>query len=155
MGVVFQSRDIASVAITTDRTALGECSLGKLFDRDPLDVLHDPHFDIAWVSSLIQGYSHKNLCLFCTTAPFLPNSWPTKVGIVKFNSSMELMCLVPLTHSGADTHKHIPCSFIGCSEHRHQRNGGDTSFVLTDKVERQKPLRKRHVGLVEYRPRCH
>lgn len=71
MGIALQGRDIASVTITVNRTALGKRGLGKLFDRGPLDILRDLHLGIAGIPSLIQGYGRKNLRLFGTPAPFL------------------------------------------------------------------------------------
>ena len=155
MGVALQGWDIAHVTITVNRTALGKRGLGKPFDRGPLDILCDLHLGIAGLPPLIQGYSRKNLRLFRTSAPFLAGSWPAEIRIVKFNGPVELVCLVLLTHNGTDTHEHIPCGFIGSSKHRHQRNGGDASFVLTDKVECQKPLRQRHMDPVKHCPRRH
>ena len=43
MGIALQSRDITPVTITVNRTALDKRSLGKFFDRGPLDILRDPH----------------------------------------------------------------------------------------------------------------
>ena len=39
MGIALQSRDITPVTITVNCTALNKRSLGKFFDRGPLDIL--------------------------------------------------------------------------------------------------------------------
>lgn len=153
MGIASQSWDIASVPIAVDDTAWGKCSLGKLFDRRPLDVLCELHLDMTRIPPLIQRHSRKDLCLFRSSTPLFPNSRSSKIGIIKFNGPTELVCFVPLTHGGTDTRKHIPCGFVGRSQHRHQRSSGNASFVLTDKVKCQKPLCQRHMGLVKHRSR--
>ena len=117
MGIALQSRDIAPVTITVNRTARGKRSLGKFFDRGPPDILRDPHLGIEGIPTLIQKHSRKNFRLFRAPAPFLSNSWTTKVGVVKLNGPIEPMGFVPLTHSGTDTHEHIPCGFIGRPQH--------------------------------------
>ena len=117
MGIALQSRDITPVTVTVDRTTLDKRSLGKFFDRGPLDILCDLHLGIERIPPLIQKDSHKNFRLFRAPAPFLSNSWTTKVGVVKLNGPIEPMGFVPLTHSGTDTHEHIPCGFIGRPQH--------------------------------------
>lgn len=62
MGIALQSRDIASVSITANRTALGKRGLGKLFDRSPLDVLCNLYLGIAGIppqTQYIRGPSHS------------------------------------------------------------------------------------------------
>ena len=102
MGIALQSRDITSVTITVNCTALNKRSLGKFFDRGPLDILRDPHLGIEGIPPLTQGYSHKNLCLFRTPPPLLSNRRPAKAGVIKSNDPIEPMGLVPLAHSGTD-----------------------------------------------------
>ena len=62
------------------------------------------------------------------------------------------MGFIPLAHGDANTPEHGPCCFVGCSKHSRQMHSGNASLVLTHKIERQKPLCQRHMGLVQHRP---
>ena len=50
MGVAFQCRDVAAVAVAADRASLGKCRSGKFFDGCPLDVWSDPHLEAEWTA---------------------------------------------------------------------------------------------------------
>ena len=138
-----------------NRTALGKRSLGKFFDTGPLDLLCDPHLGIERIPPLIQRHGHKNFRLFCTTAPFFANSWPTKVRIIKLDNLAQLMGFIPLAHGNTDASEHGPGGFVGCSKHRRQLNGGNAPLILAHKIECQKPLRQWHMALVKHCSRCH
>lgn len=84
--------------------------------------------------------------------PLFTHCWATKVRIIKFDDTAQPMSLILLTHGNTDASEHGPCSFVGCPKHRRQLHSGNASLVLTHKIERQKPLRQWHMGLVQHRP---
>ena len=78
MGIALQSRDITPVTITVNRTALDKRSLGKFFDRGPLNILSNPHLSIEGISLLIQRRSHKTFAFSVPRPRFFPTVGPPK-----------------------------------------------------------------------------
>ena len=155
MDVVLQRRDVTTIAIAEDLAAIGEGSVGKFPHRCLLDIGRYPHFQKAGIALLIQGQRYENLRFFCAPPPLFPCCWATKVRIINFDDSAQLMSFIPLAHGNADAFEHESGSFVGRAKHCRQLNGGNAPLVLTHKIERQKPLRQRHMGLVQYCPRRH
>lgn len=50
VGVALQRWDVAAVAVTVDCAAIGKGKLGEFFDRCPLDVWSDQHFEVERIS---------------------------------------------------------------------------------------------------------
>lgn len=94
--IAFQSRDITTVAIAVNRTAVGKGSVSKLLHTRPLDIGCHTHFQKARVAPLIQRQCRKDFGLFCAQAPLFLFWWVAKVRIIKFNDATELIGLVPL-----------------------------------------------------------
>ena len=155
MGVVLQRRDITAVAIGVDLTVISEGSVDKFLHRHLLDIGGYPHFQEMGIALLIQRQRYESLCLFCAPAPLFTCCWTAKVRVIKFNDPTQLMGFIPLVHGNADASEHGPGGFIGRSKHCRQLSGGNAPLVLTHKIERQKPLRQRHMGLVQHCPRRH
>ena len=155
MGVVLQRRDITAVAIGVDLTVISEGSVDKFLHRHLLDIGGYPHFQEMGIALLIQRQRYESLCLFCAPAPLFTCCWTAKVRVIKFNDPTQLMGFIPLVHGNADASEHGPGGFIGRSKHCRQLSGGNAPLVLAHKIERQKPLRQRHMGLVQHCPRRH
>ena len=73
---------------------------------------------------------------------------------VHFEPEYSHMLCVLMSHGGADAPKHRPGGLIGHADLVGQLNGGDSSLVLTDKIEGQKPLAQADMAVMQNRPGC-
>ena len=155
MEVALQSWKVTAITIAVDHAAIGEGGMGKFLHRRLLDVGRYPHFQKAGIALLIQRQRHENLLFFCASAPLFTYCWAAKVRIIKFDDTAQLMGFIPLAHSGANAPEHGPCGFVGSPKHCRQLHCGNTPLVLAHEIERQKPLRQWHMGLVQHCPCCY
>ena len=155
MEVALQSWKVTAITIAVDHAAIGKGGMGKFLHRRLLDVGRYPHFQKVRIALLIQRQRHENLLFFCAPAPLFTHCWATKVRIIKFDDTAQLMGFIPLAHSGANAPEHGPCGFVGSPKHCRQLHCGNTPLVLAHEIERQKPLRQWHMGLVQHCPCCY